>query len=271
MKYTIGQMAEIFNISTQTLRYYDSIKLFSPMGREENNHRYYLQEQIHDLRSILFLKEIGVSLKDIIKYKENKNLNNLYEILSAKNKNVEDEMRELERLNKILKEKIFQIEQCFLSEENSEVKIKFIEQRNLYLVKKNFSYLELRREIENLIYKMYQDMKSYKDLKVENLGTVINRENLLSRNLDLYNGIFMLQDNKVAHKTVKVEAGEFACIYHKGNYKDIKKSYLKILDYVKRENLKIGDFSMEVADIDIKLSSDPNNFITEIQIPIISK
>lgn len=271
MKYTIGQMAEIFNISTQTLRYYDSIKLFSPMGREENNYRYYLQEQIHDLRSILFLKEIGVSLKDIKKYKENKNLKNLYEILSVKNKSVEDEIKELNRLNKILKEKIFQIEQCFLPEEDSEVKIKFIEERNLYLLEKNFSYLELPKEIENIIYKMYQDMKNYKDLKVENLGIITSRKNLLSRNLNLYNGIFMLQDKQVAHKTIKVDAGEFACIYHKGNYKDIKRSYLKILDYIEKKNLEIRDFSMEVADIDIKLSSDPNNFITEIQIPITSK
>jgi len=68
-KILIGEMAKIHNISTQTLRYYDSIGLLKPRHKdEENGYRYYDIEQFAQLDSILFLKKLGMPLKDIKKY-----------------------------------------------------------------------------------------------------------------------------------------------------------------------------------------------------------
>jgi predicted transcriptional regulator YdeE len=61
---TIGQLARIFGVSTRTLRHYDEIDLFSPAAiGEENQYRYYTNEQIPLLQRILFLRELGIGLE----------------------------------------------------------------------------------------------------------------------------------------------------------------------------------------------------------------
>ncbi|WP_297815487.1 MerR family transcriptional regulator [uncultured Lactobacillus sp.] len=64
-KYSIGQVAQRLNISTRTVRYYDEKDLVKPDCVKENGYRYYSDEQIFQLQEILYLKELGFSLKQI--------------------------------------------------------------------------------------------------------------------------------------------------------------------------------------------------------------
>lgn len=64
--YRIGDIAEMFQLSVQTLRFYEKIGLFQPALIEESTgYRYYHWEQFERLRHILFLRSLGLSLKDI--------------------------------------------------------------------------------------------------------------------------------------------------------------------------------------------------------------
>lgn len=65
-KLTIGRLARLFGITTKTLRHYEAIGLFAPADiNPDNQYRYYVPEQISTLRSILFLRELGVGLETI--------------------------------------------------------------------------------------------------------------------------------------------------------------------------------------------------------------
>ena len=73
--YTIGEVARLCNISTEQLRHYDKIKIFSPEFRDEqNNYRYYTEEQIEDVLLIKELKNINMPLKTIGALIRNKEL-----------------------------------------------------------------------------------------------------------------------------------------------------------------------------------------------------
>lgn len=63
--YSIGEAAKKLQISTRTLRYYDEKDLVRPAYTEENGYRFYSEEQIRQIELILFLKELGFSLKQI--------------------------------------------------------------------------------------------------------------------------------------------------------------------------------------------------------------
>ncbi len=52
---TIKDVSIELNISKDTLRYYDKIGLITPM-REDNNYRYYTEENIVDLKYIKVMK-----------------------------------------------------------------------------------------------------------------------------------------------------------------------------------------------------------------------
>ena len=67
--YTISEIANLFHISTQTLRYYDKIGLLNPEAvNPETNYRQYEQGQIARLAMIIELKQMGFSLLEIRKY-----------------------------------------------------------------------------------------------------------------------------------------------------------------------------------------------------------
>lgn len=63
--YSIGEAAKKLQVSTRTLRFYEEKDLVRPAYTEENGYRFYSEEQIRQIELILFLKELGFSLKQI--------------------------------------------------------------------------------------------------------------------------------------------------------------------------------------------------------------
>jgi DNA-binding transcriptional MerR regulator len=66
MKYTVKQLANLSGVSVRTLHFYDEIGLLKPAFVGENNYRYYQEEQLLMLQQILFYREIGMPLNEII-------------------------------------------------------------------------------------------------------------------------------------------------------------------------------------------------------------
>lgn len=266
MNYTIGQLAKIFNISTQTLRYYHKLELFSPINREDNNYRSYSSNQFQELRTILYLKDIGVSLKDIKKYKDNKELTYLYEILKIRRQNIEEEIKNLKDLSRSIESSLKDIG-ISLSDDNIDCpKIKDFDQRRVYLIHKKFSHESISNEIENLIEKIYRHKKDRPDLEARSLGTIVSYDDLKDKNYSRYSGIFMVQDQSSWNNLVEFPKGKYASIYHKGDYASLGKSYKKLISFIEQAGYEIKSFAIELALIDIKLSVNPKDYITEIQI-----
>ncbi|MGM9568033.1 MAG: MerR family transcriptional regulator [Clostridia bacterium] len=67
--FTIGQVAEMFNLPVSTLRYYDKEGLFPGM-RRESGIRKFGEREIEALRIIECLKKSGLEIKDIKQFME---------------------------------------------------------------------------------------------------------------------------------------------------------------------------------------------------------
>lgn len=107
MLYKIGEFSKLVNVQVKTLRYYDEINLFKPQEIDLfSSYRYYSEKQINDLEVILSLKEVGFSLEEI-----KKNKNNYTEALMQKKKeelmleqeNLENKIRKLDYLRSKIK------------------------------------------------------------------------------------------------------------------------------------------------------------------------
>ena len=68
MKYTIKKMAEMFNVTEHTLRYYTDLGLL-PCERDEGNRRVFNEESVNWMQGIKCLKGCGASIEDIKKYR----------------------------------------------------------------------------------------------------------------------------------------------------------------------------------------------------------
>lgn len=64
-RYSIGQISKLFNISTFTIRFYEKKGLISPEIDRNNSYRYYSHRHIRQIKAVLLLKNIGLSIEEI--------------------------------------------------------------------------------------------------------------------------------------------------------------------------------------------------------------
>lgn len=96
IRFRAGEMAQMHHISKQTLIYYDHIDLFRPREVDHaTGYRYYHLDQCEDLDIILFLKSLGMKLKEIKAY--------------LKEADSQDRVRLLESQRRIIQEKLDQL------------------------------------------------------------------------------------------------------------------------------------------------------------------
>jgi DNA-binding transcriptional MerR regulator len=100
----IQDFAEFCGLSVRALHLYDKIGLFTPNTTDKSNgYRYYDTEQMKDLYTILSLKKVGMSLKDIAELK--KNNYSLNTVISKLEEVKKENLRQIEFLtynNKIM-------------------------------------------------------------------------------------------------------------------------------------------------------------------------
>ena len=64
-KYTINEVAKIFNITTNKIRYYEEKQLLEPVRESNNEYRIFNEDDIFRLQAILLYRSIGLSIKEI--------------------------------------------------------------------------------------------------------------------------------------------------------------------------------------------------------------
>lgn len=106
-KLSISEMAQIHDISRQTLIYYDKIDLFKPeIIDDKNGYRYYSTLQIPQLREICFLRSIGMPLDDIRKNNAYNNSESTIELLESQYDKLSAEIEKLEAQKKQIAKRV---------------------------------------------------------------------------------------------------------------------------------------------------------------------
>jgi DNA-binding transcriptional MerR regulator len=66
--YTVKEVAKLLDLTEHTVRYYTDKGLVPSVQRDKNNNRLFDDESINWLRGIKYLKQCGMSVKDIKTY-----------------------------------------------------------------------------------------------------------------------------------------------------------------------------------------------------------
>ncbi len=67
MAYTVKKLSELSGVTVRTLHFYEEIGLLKPAYHGANGYRYYEEKELLQLQQILFFKELGFTLKQILK------------------------------------------------------------------------------------------------------------------------------------------------------------------------------------------------------------
>lgn len=100
--FTAGELAKLFNISKQTLLYYDKIHLLSPDYIGSNGYRHYSVQQYLDLEIIVNLRNLNIGIADIKNFLDNRCKKEFLHVIDKKRSECEEIIKENERVIRIL-------------------------------------------------------------------------------------------------------------------------------------------------------------------------
>ena len=113
---TVSQLAKQFHISRTTILYYERAGLLTPCSRSDNGYRWYGDEEIKRLESILAYRSFGVPVTTIASLIDHKDDHTQEQILHEQFNSLEREVQSLRQQQKAI---VTLLEQPELLEQNS--------------------------------------------------------------------------------------------------------------------------------------------------------
>ena len=271
--FRIGQFSKLTQVSIRMLRHYDEIGLLKPVEVDNfTGYRMYSAAQIPLLQKIILLRDSEFKIAEIKEIISNYEDKNMIELLEMKKINIQKKI-DLE------KQRIEQIEKT----------INQIKSDNLDI----HCNINFKKTEEFLIVSTRDIIPSYFDecLLWEKLCRFTKEENISVKN-QMYNNIAFYHDIDHKDKNVDVEVGlvvdklgenkngfvyreveaiekvAYAMIY--GPYKNLAKGYEKLAYYLEENNMQMAySPSRQICYIGVDDTENPEEYLTEIQIPIL--
>lgn len=264
--YSIGEISKIYNISVDTLRHYEKIKLLEPAFRKSTGYRYYSSEQIWKLNNIRNLRGLGLGLEAIKGFLETRSVNSTEKVLDSQLEIVERELEKFSRLKEELLIKKSNLEYFKNNISFGVPQLKNISKRRIIKSKgcvKDDGDIDFKIKLLSIKTLSENDF-----LFTENeFGGTLSKENFSKKRYDTYEEIFVI-NNEGTEEGEEIEAGDYVSIYYRGYYSENYRYYEKAKRFIKENELSITGDIFEIFHIDIHTTENSEEYITEIQIPV---
>lgn len=271
-RFTIGEMAKMHNIAESTLRYYDEKGIFHPsIVDPQTNYRYYTIDQFSLLDTIKFLRQLNIPLKEIKKYIDERNPAYALNLLEKQQEMMLKKQREIEYALAKMEHRIHLIKEATKAKAEQMV-IKEIPQRKITAIAVAPNTTD--DMFEYYIHSLQKNMRQMDDsLFSGDIGVTVAKKGLMQNEFQAYSSVFILLDYMPfeVQSSDGIKEGMFACVYHHGPYEETDETYKKLMKYIDQEGYEISGDAIEIALIDWSVTEDPEEQVTEIQIPIMKK
>lgn len=96
-EFQIKELAKMFSLKPETIRYYEGSGILSSHRNEENNYRTFDIDDISNLGTIMMLRSMNLSIKDIQAFYTQQNFSQLIEDLHCKRQHTEQQLLRIQR------------------------------------------------------------------------------------------------------------------------------------------------------------------------------
>ena len=262
--FTIGQFAAIHAINKKTLMWYDEVGLFKPAVIKENGYRYYSYYQSNMLETILMLRELNMSIKEIQIFMNHRSADSLEKLLREKIMELDQKILNLQSVRKLLSTHRNEMS-SLMNMDISQISI--IEKEQCYLAQVPTTIdTPFEKEIEMVIAEARKHQLHR--LHDSTYGSMISVESLYSGNFDNYTALFIEIPMPIQTKGLHVQPkGKYLKAFHKGSWEGLCDKYKVLLDYAKKNNLTLLGYAYEKGINEIVVDTI-DDYITQIEIPI---
>jgi len=266
--FSIGQVSEICDISRKTLRYYDEIGLVSPDKICENNYRYYSKENMLLVPVIRYYKQMGFKLEEMRQLLFGGSYQALEDSFTEKLCALKEQEMEIHHQYVSIQDwyDLLREAEQVIADDVREVAVKFVEHQQYLCYPQQFTgqYLEL---IINIGFANF-----VKQLNNKIKGPIVLCFPSLQRRLEGEPQPVLLMQKTILpapkEHTVQQDGGMMLSCYHIGAHEALPRTYQKMLDWAERHHYQYQDLCYERYVTDYWSSRDPQQFVTELLIPI---
>ncbi|GAA0418087.1 MerR family transcriptional regulator [Virgibacillus salarius] len=270
--FTIGEMAKLHHISESTLRYYDEKDIFKPnMVDQQTNYRYYTLDQFSMLDTIKFLRNLDISLQDIKHFMANRTPNTVLHMLEKQAQRLQEQKNKIEFMLEKMNDKAEMIKQSLQASPRS-VWFTTIPLRHIISMP---VAPDASDEMFDYYINSLQNQLLMKDFSLfsGDIGITIKQDSLSIQQTPQINDVFIIlhhvPNNMEDLSTIIAE--NYACIHHIGPYDNITESYEILLLEIQQRGYEIIGNGIELMIIDLAVTGNQEEYVTEIQIPVKAK
>lgn len=265
--FRIGTFSKFTCITIKALRYYDKIGLLVPNHIDpETHYRYYTADQMIISNQITALKNLGFSLEEIDAVVCNgesitERLQQKHREFSLALHKQQQQLRMLENLLKINQEETMN---------TMNVTLKQLPEQAALTLRRVIEHYEAQGEL-------WASLNSYiKTNDAQFAGpcfTVDYNEGYKEHDVDLMvcQVIDRVLPDQGDIQFMTLPGGEFASLIYKGPYEGLHQAYQSILRWIEEQDLIIAGPDREIYHENMGTTENPEEFVTELLIPVREK
>lgn len=261
--YKINEIAKLYHIGVDSLRYYEKVGLISPK-RDENQYRQYSIYDIWRLNVIRDMMELDISSDKIKTYLDHRSIASTLDMLDSKQQLIQQKLEALLEDQQEIKNRKQAILKAIAYENNSFEQVHY-PARKCMILKENIKKDE---DIDYLITKLSSELET----KISILGNTSTGSFLIADEDGIFHNhsVFILME-EIDHPDFILEEGEYLSLTYHGYYDQHNEHVTKLLNEVEKRGYRYHRPIMEILLIDIHETKDKNEYVTQLQVRIEKK
>lgn len=269
-RFSIGEMSKLHNVPIKTLRYYDEIGLFKPdYVNPESGYRYYSYKQFESLNTIRYLRYLEIPLKEIQTYMQVRGKREYLALLEKEKGIIEEKIQVLKQIGRNIDRQIGEVESTYEIKVLDQVVVKELPERSMVVLDEKIDTVV---DLELSLHKLKNSLGKPYPVVIGIVGLIMSMDKLKANDFGNYSGVCILADERdLAGKARMIPGGKFACMYFQDHDHSKSTYYYELLcGYIEDNGYTICGDAIERVIINEYKSNDPEEYLTEIQIPIYS-
>lgn len=268
-RFTTGEMARLHGISKQTLIFYDKAGVFRPSYQDaRNGYRYYTADQLEMLDHILILKDMGLSLNEIREFLSLPDTSSALRVMKRQQEALKAQERRLRAALARLNRKVETLEEL-ASDKAGQVRFERLDTSFLIVqaVPAPGGPVETDIALKTLLRRAQESQAPY----FYQMGTRISRESLANgRYTQAFEVFFPLLRSLHQEGCTEKPGGLYARCAHRGPYEETGRTYQRLLASIGEAGYEISGGSYEFCVLDSLTVRNTQDYLTDIQIPLLA-
>lgn len=263
--FSTGEFARLCNVHKKTLFHYDEIDLFKPEKIMENGYRYYSQNQLEVFNVIYTLKEIGMPLKAIKIFMDERTPQKVIELFEHETGQIEKEIENLRKKQQLMATKMKLIKEGLMPIDPLQLE----EQEEEYLIlSEPIQETDIDYDMET--YVKHVDYCTKEQLAMGYLpGAIIKKEHLEANESSCYSYYFSKVGKADFREGMQIKPkGLYAVGHFQGYYDKSYAMYKELMRYIEEHGLTIVGDAYEEVLIDEVSVKERENYRIKISIAV---